>query len=165
MDRGYRAREGSFLYAFYSRSLPWPWTYPLGRPLSLIKGTNEVGVLDSCVSGADDDTPDSIVLEVWDATENTPGLALPLADSVTMVWASELTLPDWDWDVDPRGLYGMSVSLPDEKDTVAELWQALDVPRGTISGRALVVSIVETLLKTLKCSRRERRSWRPLEVF
>jgi len=58
---------------------------PLGRPLSLIKGTNEVGVLDSCVSGADDDTPDSTVLEACDATENTPGLALPLADSVTTV--------------------------------------------------------------------------------
>jgi len=59
----------------------------------------------------------------------------------------------------------MSVSVPDEKDTVAVLWQALDVPRGTINGRALVVSIVETLGKNLKCSRRERRSWRPLEVF
>ena len=165
MNRGYGARKGSFLCPFYSRSWSPPWTYPLGRPLSLIKGTNEVGVLDSCVSGADDDTPDSIVLEVCDATENTPGLALPLADSVTMVWASELTLPDWDWDVDPRGLYGMSVSVPDEKDTVAELWQALDVPWGTISGRALVVSMVEILWKNLKFSRRERRSWRPLEVF
>lgn len=60
-------------------------TYPLGSPLSLIKGTNEVGVLDSCVSGAEDDTPDSTVLEVCEATENTPGLALPLADSVTVV--------------------------------------------------------------------------------
>ena len=59
----------------------------------------------------------------------------------------------------------MSVSVPDEKDTVAELWQALDVPCGTINGRALVVCIVETLLKNSKCSRRERRSWRPLEVL
>ena len=51
----------------------------------MIKGTNEVGVLDSCVSGAEDDTPDNIVLEVCEATEKTPGLALPLADSVAMV--------------------------------------------------------------------------------
>jgi len=39
----------------------------------------------------------------------------------------------------------MSVSVPDEKETVAELWQALDVPCGTINGRELVVSMVETL--------------------
>ena len=67
--------------------------------------------------------------------------------------------------MDPRGLYGMSVSVPDEKDTVAELWQALDVPCGTINGRALVASMVKTLWKNLKCSRRESRSWRLLEVF
>ena len=80
-------------------------TYPLGKPLSLISGTNEVGVLDSCVSGTDD-IPDSMVLEVCEATEKTPGLALPLADSTVVVCASELTLPDldWDWDVEPRGL-------------------------------------------------------------
>ena len=51
----------------------------------MINGTNEVGVLDGCVSCAEDDTPDKTVLEVCEATENTPGLALPLADSVTMV--------------------------------------------------------------------------------
>ena len=44
-----------------------------------------MGVLDGCVSCADDDTPDNTVLEVCETTENTPGLALPLADSVTMV--------------------------------------------------------------------------------
>lgn len=37
---------------------------PLGRPLSLISGTKEVGVLDNCVSGADEDAPDKTVLEV-----------------------------------------------------------------------------------------------------
>lgn len=60
-------------------------TYPLGRPLSLINGTSEVGVLDNCVSGTEDDTPDNTVLEVCEATENTPGLALPFADSVAKV--------------------------------------------------------------------------------
>ena len=81
-------------------------TYPLGRPLSLISGTSDVGVLESCVSGADDDTPDSMVLEVCEATETTPGLTMPLADSVVVVWASELTLPgcDWDRDAELRGL-------------------------------------------------------------
>ena len=81
-------------------------TYPLGRPLSLISGTSDVGVLESCVSGADDDTPDSMVLEVCEATETIPGLTFPLADSVVVVWASELTLPgcDWDRDVELRGL-------------------------------------------------------------
>ena len=44
-------------------------TYPLGRPLSLISGTKEVGVCD----------------------------------------------------VEPRGLYGKSVPVPDERDTVTEL--------------------------------------------
>lgn len=69
-----------------------------------MSGTSEVGVLDSCVSGTDEDTPDIMVLEVCEATEKTPGLALPLADSTVMVCASELTLPDCDWEVDPRGL-------------------------------------------------------------
>ena len=65
-----------------------------------------MGVLEGCVSGADDDTPDSMVLEVCEATETTPGLTEPLAHSVVVVWVSELTLPgcDWDWDVELRGL-------------------------------------------------------------
>lgn len=70
----------------------------------MINGTKEVGVLESWVSGTDEDTPDRIVLEVCEATEKTPGLALPLADTTVTVCTSELTLPDCDWDVEPRGL-------------------------------------------------------------
>lgn len=44
--------------------LPLALDIPLGRPLSLISGTKEVGVLDDCVSGSDGDTPDKTVLEV-----------------------------------------------------------------------------------------------------
>jgi len=47
-----------------TEKMPISETYPLGRPLSFISGTNEVGVLDSCVSGTEDNTPDSMVLEV-----------------------------------------------------------------------------------------------------
>ena len=148
-----------------SKKVPMEKTYPLGRPLSLISGTKEVGVLDNCVSGADEDAPDKTVLEVWEATENTPGLALPFADSVANVWASELTLPDRVCDVEPRGLYGKSVPVPDERDTVTELWQALDVPCGGINGIGLLVSMLENCWKNLKCSRREWRSWIPLEGF
>ena len=79
-------------------------TYPLGRPLSLMSGTKEVGVLEGCVSGADVDTPERMVLEVCEATDTTPGLALPFAESEVIACASELTLPDCDWDVEPRGL-------------------------------------------------------------
>ena len=56
-------------------------TYPLGRSLSLMSGTNEVGVLvEGCVFGADDETFERMVLEVCEATEMTPGLTLPLAE-------------------------------------------------------------------------------------
>ena len=43
----------------------------------------------------------------------------------------------------------MSVSVPDEMETVAELWQALDVPCGT-SGKALLDSMLDSFWKNLK---------------
>jgi len=44
----------------------------------------------------------------------------------------------------------MSELVPDEIDTVAELWQALDVPCETTSGRPLLDSMLESFWKNLK---------------
>ena len=59
----------------------------------------------------------------------------------------------------------MSVSVPDETDAVAELWQALFVPCESVNGKVPIESILESFWKNLNWSSKERTTWVPLEPF
>ena len=50
----------------------------------------------------------------------------------------------------------MSVSVPDETDAVAELWQALFVPCESANGKVPIESMLESFWKNLNWSSKER---------